>query len=120
MNTATIKAPQPLTTKQRHVLLYLRAFLNHNHCLPPAVCIAGAFGWRSLHRPIGTITTRDRHAVIDGERMRMLSVPEARAAMGFPASYVLPDNQRTAMHMLGNAVCPPVARDVINAIREQA
>ena len=29
MNTATTKEPQPLTTKQRHVLLYLRTFLNH-------------------------------------------------------------------------------------------
>ena len=67
-----------------------------------------------------TITTRDRHAVIDGERMRMLSVPEARAAMGFPASYILPENSRTAMHMLGNAVCPPVARDVLLAIKEAA
>lgn len=77
-------------------------------------------GGRSIHRPIGTITTRDRHAVIDGDRMRMISVQEARAAMGFPADYILPSNQRTAMHMLGNAVCPPVARDVINAIRSQA
>ena len=77
-------------------------------------------GGRSIHRPIGTITTRDRHAVIDGERMRMLSVQESRAAMGFPADYLLPSNQRTAMHQLGNAVCPPVARDVINAIRSQA
>lgn len=77
-------------------------------------------GGRSIHRPIGTITTRDRHAVVDGNRMRMISVQEARAAMGFPADYLLPANQRTAMHMLGNAVVPLVARDVINAIREQA
>lgn len=77
-------------------------------------------GGRSLSRPIGTITTRDRHAVIDGDRMRMLSVQEARAAMGFPEDYRLPDHQRTAMHMLGNAVCPPVARDIINAIRQAA
>ncbi len=47
-------------------------------------------------------------------------MPEARAAMGFPASYILPDNHRTAMHMLGNAVCPPVARDVLLAIKEAA
>jgi DNA (cytosine-5)-methyltransferase 1 len=77
-------------------------------------------GGRSIDRPIGTITTRDRHAIIDGQRMRMLSVQEARAAMGFPASYVLPDNQRLSMHLLGNAVCPPVARDVIEAIRRAA
>lgn len=77
-------------------------------------------GGRSLARPIGTITTRDRHAVVDGDRMRMLSVPEARTAMGFPGTYTLPTNQRLAMHLLGNAVCPPVARDVINAIKAQA
>lgn len=72
---------------------------------------------RCLSRPLGTITTRDRWAVIDGDRMRMISVPEARAAMGFPSDYLLPDKPREAMHMLGNAVCPPVARDIINAIR---
>ena len=77
-------------------------------------------GGRSLHRPIGTITTRDRHAIIDGHRMRMLSAQECRAAMGFPADYVLPEQHRLAIHMLGNAVCPPVARDIINAIKDAA
>ena len=77
-------------------------------------------GGRSLDRPIGTITTRDRWAIVDGDRMRMLSAHECRAAMGFPADYILPDQHRLAVHMLGNAVCPPVARDVINAIRETA
>ncbi|WP_296249517.1 DNA cytosine methyltransferase [uncultured Stenotrophomonas sp.] len=71
---------------------------------------------RSILRPIGTITTRDRWAVIDGDRMRMLSVAEARIAMGFPAQYRLPRQHRAAMHMLGNAVCPPVARDLIAAL----
>lgn len=75
-------------------------------------------GGRSIHRPIGTITTRDRHAVIDGNRMRMLSVQEARAAMSFPANYKLPANSRLAMQILGNAVCPVEARDVITAVME--
>lgn len=73
-------------------------------------------GGRSLSRPIGTITTRDRWAVIDHDRMRMLSVPEARRAMGFRDTYRIPEDKRLAMHMLGNAVCPPVARDLIQAI----
>jgi DNA (cytosine-5)-methyltransferase 1 len=77
-------------------------------------------GGRSLARPIGTITTRDRWAVVAGDRMRMLQVDEARKAMGFPASYGLPANSRQAMHMLGNAVCPPVACDVITALRAAA
>jgi DNA (cytosine-5)-methyltransferase 1 len=77
-------------------------------------------GGRSLARPVGTITTRDRWAVIDGDRMRMLSVDECRKAMGFPSSYRLPERSKDAMHMLGNAVVPPVARDIINALRKAA
>lgn len=77
-------------------------------------------GGRCLSRPVGTITTRDRWAVIDGDRMRMLSVPECRRAMGFPDSYRLPDRAKDAMHMLGNAVVPAVACDVINALRQAA
>ncbi|WP_255374060.1 DNA cytosine methyltransferase [Vogesella sp. LIG4] len=75
---------------------------------------------RSLGRPIGTITTRDRWAIIDGDRMRMLTAQECRTAMGFPAGYILPEQHHLAVHMLGNAVCPPVMHDIINAIREAA
>jgi DNA (cytosine-5)-methyltransferase 1 len=71
---------------------------------------------RSLARPIGTITTRDRWAVVDGDYMRMLSVPEATAAMGFPSSTKLPEQKRLAMHLLGNAVPPPAARYVLSSI----
>lgn len=71
---------------------------------------------RSLDRPIGTITTRDRWAVIDGDRMRMLSVPEAKIGMGFRKSYLLPSDPRLAMHVLGNAVVPKKACDVITAL----
>lgn len=77
-------------------------------------------GGRSLQRPIGTITTRDRWAIVDGDRMRMLEVNEARRAMGFRADYLLPTRQKDAMHMLGNAVAPPVARDYITALRQAA
>ncbi|EPS1221657.1 DNA cytosine methyltransferase [Burkholderia cenocepacia] len=75
---------------------------------------------RSLARPLGTITTRDRWAVINGDHMRMLTKEEARDAMSFPVDYILPNQHRLAMHMLGNAVPPWVARDVLNAIREAA
>lgn len=77
-------------------------------------------GGRSLNRPLGTVTTRDRYAVVDRDRMRMLTAQEYRAAMGFPENYILPAQHRLAVHMLGNAVCPPVARDVINALKAVA
>ena len=70
-------------------------------------------GGRSLGRPIGTVTTRDRYALVDGDKMRMLTVTEYRRAMGFPENYQLPSSSTLAKHMLGNAVCPPVARDLL-------
>ena len=77
-------------------------------------------GGRSLAEPIGTITTHDRWAVIDGDRMRMLTVPEAKRAMTFRDDYALPGNGRLAMHLLGNAVPPVAAREVICALMEAA
>lgn len=75
---------------------------------------------RCLSRPIGTITTKSRWGVVDGDRMRMASVDENRAFMGFPDDYQLPDGVAEANFMLGNAVVPIVACDVINAIKETA
>lgn len=77
-------------------------------------------GGRSIHRPSATITTHDRHAIIDSDRMRMFSAQECRAAMGFPVGYVLPEKHADAVHMLGNAVVPVAARDVIQALKEAA
>lgn len=77
-------------------------------------------GGRSIERPIGTITTRDRWAVVDGDRMRMLSISEARRAMTVPDTYKLPENSRLAMHLMGNAVPPMAARKIITALRKAA
>jgi len=47
----------------------------------------------------------------------MLTVDECRAAMGFPSGYQVPQTPRAlGIHLLGNAVCPPVARDLLAAI----
>ncbi len=76
---------------------------------------------RSLARPCGTITTRDRWALVDGDRMRMLSVPEYARIMGFPAGYHVPTKPKAlGVHLLGNAVCPPVVVDLLTAIHAQA
>lgn len=70
---------------------------------------------RSIHRPIGTMTTRARWAVVDGNRTRMVSVGEAKAFMGFHPSYRLPETAYQANYLLGNGVCPPVAKDLMRA-----
>ncbi|QZI72858.1 DNA cytosine methyltransferase [Pseudomonas protegens] len=71
---------------------------------------------RDTNRPIGTITTLDRWALVEGDRMRMLSANEALAAMSFPADTRRPDNHRLTMHMAGNAVPPLAGQRVIEAL----
>lgn len=75
-------------------------------------------GGRSLDRPIGTLTTVDRYGIVDGDRYRMLSLDEARAAMGFPPGYVLAPTKRDSMRLLGNAVAG--AEVLLRAIKEAA
>lgn len=75
---------------------------------------------RSLDRPIGTITTLDRWAVVDGDRMRMITADEAMAAQSFPADTLRPDNHRLTMHMTGNAVPPLAGRRIIEALQAAA
>ncbi|MDD1010931.1 DNA cytosine methyltransferase [Pseudomonas shahriarae] len=70
---------------------------------------------RSLSRPIGTITTRDRWAIVNGDKMRMLTADENLLAMSFPADTKRPDNHRLTVHMAGNAVPPLAGQRVIEA-----
>ncbi len=79
---------------------------------------SGATG-RSVHRPIGTLTTIDRWAVVDGERMRVLQPSENLAIMTFRRDTILPPAKRDAMKLIGNAVAPIVARDILRAVQRQ-
>ena len=79
----------------------------------------GAGGWQSLDRPLRTITTLDRFALVqpncDGHEIRMLQPPELAAAMGFPEDYVWPETaRRNKIKLIGNAVCPPVMQAIVS------
>lgn len=57
------------------------------------------------------------------EELRLIAEAQERASQaqgGKPESYTLPPTHREAVHLLGNAVCPPVARDLITAVIAQA
>lgn len=75
-----------------------------------------SYGGRSLDRPLGTVTTKDRFALVDGSKARMLTLNEYKQAMGFPKTYILPDTHKDALHMLGNAVVPNVAESIIRQV----
>jgi len=72
-------------------------------------------GGRSLDRPIGTLTTVDRYALVRGDRGRMLTVAEALRLSSFPAGYRLAGNRRDGMKQVGNCVPPWLARHVIRS-----
>jgi DNA (cytosine-5)-methyltransferase 1 len=81
----------------------------------------GSGGWQPLERPLRTITTIDRFALVEpsenGPMMRMLQVPELQRAMGFADDFTLPvGSRRSRIRLLGNGVCPPVMEAVIRAL----
>ena len=81
----------------------------------------GCGGWQSLDRPLRTITTVDRFALVEhnGEqwRIRMLQVPELKRAMGFGDDFRLPvGTRRDRIRLLGNGVCPPVMESVVRSL----
>jgi DNA (cytosine-5)-methyltransferase 1 len=74
---------------------------------------------RSLDRPIGTITTLDRWALVRGDKMRILQPSENRAAMGMRSTLLLPKVKREAGIMIGNAVCPPKMTAFLNELQRR-
>lgn len=82
----------------------------------------GSGGWQTLDRPLRTITTVDRFALVEpseaGPTMRMLQVPELARAMGFsPRHKLVCGSRREKVHLLGNGVCPPVMKHVLRGLK---
>lgn len=83
-----------------------------------------AGGWQRLSEPLRTITTIDRFALVRPARgdytMRMLQVPELKRAMGMPQKFSVGDgNRREQIHLIGNAVCPPVMRAIVRSLTKE-
>jgi len=83
----------------------------------------GAGGWQKISVPLRTVTTLDRFAYVrpskNGYKMRMLQVPELKKAMGLPAKFKMKHGvRRDKIKLLGNAVCPPVMKAVIQTLTQ--
>lgn len=87
---------------------------------------------RDIRQPAPTVTTKDRlqlvTVMIDGEQyaivdigMRMLQPHELAMAQGFPAHYQFaeihgkPLAKHKQVRLIGNSVCPPLARAIVEA-----
>lgn len=80
-----------------------------------------AGGWQRLERTLRTVTTLDRFAFVkptsNGHMMRMLQVPELKAAMGMPKCFRIDGGTRRGrIRLVGNAVCPPVMRAAVRSL----
>jgi DNA (cytosine-5)-methyltransferase 1 len=81
-------------------------------------------GWQRVDRPLRTITTLDRFALVrpngSGHEMRMLQPSELAAAMGFPDDYKWVETcRRNRIKLVGNAVSPLLMKAVVqNLISE--
>ncbi len=79
-------------------------------------------GWQSLEKPLRTITTLDRFALVKatkkGHKMRMLQPEELKLAMGFQKKYNLNIGvtRRERIKLMGNGVCPPVMNSIIKEL----
>jgi DNA (cytosine-5)-methyltransferase 1 len=84
-----------------------------------------AGGWQTLDRPLRTVTTVDRFALVKrrGRRsrvMRMLQVPELQRAMGMEGMSLPYGCRRDRIKMLGNAVCAPVMAAAVKHLTSSA
>jgi DNA (cytosine-5)-methyltransferase 1 len=83
----------------------------------------GSGGWQRIERPLRTITTLDRFALVEpsrsGHTMRMLQPEELKLAMGFQKRYrinIPGITRRDQIKLIGNGVCPPVMQYLVNSI----
>jgi DNA (cytosine-5)-methyltransferase 1 len=80
----------------------------------------GSGGWQKVSRPLRTVTTVDRFAIVRQHRgideMRMLQPDELAHAMGMNGMAFKHGSRREKIHMLGNAVCPPVMKTVLEQL----
>lgn len=80
--------------------------------------------------PMRTLTTTGQQSIVtpgdleaaaaqvDDCLFRMLEPHEIAAGMAFPSDYIWQGTRRERVKMAGNAVTPPAARDLINAVVE--
>lgn len=76
-----------------------------------------------VEEPVRTVTTAGHQSLLTGGTpliedctFRMLSPAEIKQAMAFPGTYRILGTKRDQVRMAGNAVTPPVARDLIAAV----
>jgi len=81
---------------------------------------------RTVEEPIKTICGSGNqvgarifdHSQPTAEKIRSLTLDETKILQGFPADYLIPyERKRDAWVIVGNAVCPPVAKAIMEGLK---
>ena len=75
---------------------------------------------RSIDKPLGVVTTVNKHSLVVGDLIRPLSLKELAAAQSFDENYQWPESATATKLMIGNAVPPVKAKEVISAVLKAA
>ncbi len=83
----------------------------------------GDKSWQTLDRPLRTVTTNDRFALVRKNKnrwvMRMLQPPELSRAMAFPDTHIFPASTRKdRVKLCGNGVCSAVMKSIVSQLIE--
>jgi DNA (cytosine-5)-methyltransferase 1 len=79
---------------------------------------------KTVREPVGTLSTRDRYALVQGDvdiddvLFRMLEPHEIGRAMSFADAYIVLGSKRERVRQYGNAVTPPAAEIIVCALVE--
>jgi DNA (cytosine-5)-methyltransferase 1 len=79
---------------------------------------------KTVREPVGTLSTRDRYALVQGNvdiqdvLFRMLEPHEIGRAMSFADEYIVLGSKRERVRQYGNAVTPPAAEVIVCALVE--
>ncbi|HAV1520171.1 TPA: DNA cytosine methyltransferase [Vibrio parahaemolyticus] len=75
---------------------------------------------RSIDKPLGTVTTVNKHSLVIGDQIRPLSIREQAAAQTFNDDYQWPKSTTLTKMMIGNAVPPVMAKEITMAVQKAA
>jgi DNA (cytosine-5)-methyltransferase 1 len=104
--TTTDKPMGTLTTRDRYALVTLRG---HN-APKPVTSVMDTISAGGNHNALADVSVKD----INECRFRMMTPEEDARGMAFPESYIWHGTKRERVKLAGNAVCPPIERDLVS------
>lgn len=75
---------------------------------------------RSIDKPLGTVTTSNKHSLIIGDHIRALTIQEQSLAQTFSAGQIWPKLKVETKMMIGNAVPPKAEQQILIALQNAA